>query len=350
MRRHLLLLALIFIAFISKAQITVTYSDMPSISDLYLEFTDSVKYSDLNKIGSSGANQTYNLTWIQNHSIDTTYYIDPAGTPYSTTFPNANLSTGNDIDGYIYLEKNPSYINIVGVVIPQDTSNLIFNLSQTILTLPNTYLTSHKDTTNIVQTMYYGQSVQGVQIDSIKFKMTMLIDCITDGWGDVQTPHYNINSLRVKTRTIQIDSTWGYAVIPFVGGSWIPYGTNVDTSYTYQWFANNYGSAIAEIEVRSDTITSSSYLINPILLNSNISKLENIITVFPNPANDLVYINGTEENCKIEIYNMLGSLCSSELIINNSINVNELNEGVYIYKLISLDNQIIKTGKLIISK
>lgn len=78
------------------------------------------------------------------------------------------------------------------------------------------------------------------------------------------------------------------------------------------------------------------------------------ILVYPNPANDKVYINIPENNyqhLEIEIIDFSGKTIKKEntVLSNNYIDVNHLNNGVYFLR-ISLDNQILYSTKLLINR
>ena len=84
-------------------------------------------------------------------------------------------------------------------------------------------------------------------------------------------------------------------------------------------------------------------------LNS-ISK--NSIKVYPNPVstNGTIKIEGIQnENMTFELYNMLGERVAVESITNNKLDLSKrsLLSGVYFYKVISIQNGIVKEGILI---
>ena len=70
-------------------------------------------------------------------------------------------------------------------------------------------------------------------------------------------------------------------------------------------------------------------------------------TVYPNPANDKVFIGSTEaslfNNSTYQIINTLGSVISQGLVLeNNAIDVSSLSNGVYFIKISNSDNSTIK--------
>lgn len=91
------------------------------------------------------------------------------------------------------------------------------------------------------------------------------------------------------------------------------------------------------IEPLFDTTTS----LKPLLF-------ENKITIYPNPANDFLYLNGLiKNNTKFKIYDIAGKLIlEKELGKSNRININSLPPNIYFYSLKENSNQI-KTGKFL---
>jgi len=337
-----------------KAQITVDEFDMPEINDLFLYANDNTTITDttlldsLELIGNAGENQTWDLTWIKNDVIDSSYFFDPATTPDFDQFPTANLATTSSDMGMVYLLKNSTKIEVLGAIVPTEFGSMTAHLNQTILTLPNNYQSQHQDTSVIDFTFYFGQQIEGMQVDSLRFKSTNFISSLTDGWGTVTTPHYTDNVLRVKENTITVDTTWGYIIIvPDIVEYWIAFETKIDSSITYSWFPKLMGSALADVTVKHDTITEAKFLADTNLLNINKLNYDKFISIYPNPANNFITILTTENNCKLEIYNITGQKCIDAVLDNiNNIDVQNFKTGIYIYKVFDSDNTIKETGKL----
>ena len=64
---------------------------------------------------------------------------------------------------------------------------------------------------------------------------------------------------------------------------------------------------------------------------------DSAVTCSPNPANDYVYINGTEA-VEVLVYNALGQLV--KMVRNsNEINVEGLSEGVYLMRIADVEGR-----------
>jgi hypothetical protein len=82
------------------------------------------------------------------------------------------------------------------------------------------------------------------------------------------------------------------------------------------------------------------------------SKLnETSLEVYPNPAFDEINVNISEvSNNRLVIVDMLGSIVRNERLsqINSSINVSDLNAGVYFYSLMANNRQVGQSKRLVI--
>lgn len=75
-------------------------------------------------------------------------------------------------------------------------------------------------------------------------------------------------------------------------------------------------------------------------------------SVYPNPVQgelNIQVLRGQEAN--IEIIDVTGKLVMKERIgeLNHKINVNDLVTGIYLYQIRSLENQVLRTGKLLVN-
>lgn len=72
------------------------------------------------------------------------------------------------------------------------------------------------------------------------------------------------------------------------------------------------------------------------------SKSKNIsVSIYPNPASEIVNINSVKQVDKVEIYNALGQIVLSD-VANNSVNISSLSKGVY-YMTVVVENEIVTT-------
>lgn len=70
--------------------------------------------------------------------------------------------------------------------------------------------------------------------------------------------------------------------------------------------------------------------------------------VYPNPAKDIIHIDGENLNCAV-LYNSNGQIISIVEIIDNALNVNELENGVYYLSIINKNGES-AIHKIIVSR
>lgn len=77
------------------------------------------------------------------------------------------------------------------------------------------------------------------------------------------------------------------------------------------------------------------------------------LTIYPNPASDFIYImNNNSSKLKYHLYNVQGKLVKKANIpeVNNTIRVNDLNEGIYFLRLEDGASQSSLTKKIIVNR
>ena len=109
-------------------------------------------------------------------------------------------------------------------------------------------------------------------------------------------------------------------------------GLKGNASYTYTVKAV-YGESISE---ESNVITVKTMPVG--IENTTIDN----VSVYPNPAIDVLYINGVTEDSNYTIYDMAGSAISVGKLSGNKANVAELNTGIYFIETIAGKAQFIK--------
>ncbi len=77
-------------------------------------------------------------------------------------------------------------------------------------------------------------------------------------------------------------------------------------------------------------------------------RTENSFRVYPNPANDILYINGTEGNVNVTVFDMQGRVVKHISTASNSISVSDLTTGMYMLRIENED--IVRTIRVSVSK
>lgn len=112
-----------------------------------------------------------------------------------------------------------------------------------------------------------------------------------------------------------------------------------ETGQTYTPTANGDYYVIVTISgCSSDT----SNIINVVLSGMTLSENNNTIKVYPNPANDMIFLNTNNTNnaeLTLNIYNLIGKLIRTELMIQNQqqINIGDLSNGIYMIEINNME-------------
>lgn len=349
MKLHLYFLwaSLLFVAFTTNAQITITQSDMPFVGKVFISANDNV----LNgiSVGSSGTNKFWNLSNLQNNSLDTAAFISPSGLAGAGYFPTANLAISFG-GGSVFYNVNSSTMSVLGDYIdfgpPQGYTAVKFNPALKIITYPSTYMTSFNGTSSFL----YKFASASPGIDSVKQDITDNYTSTIDGWGTITTPAFsNVPCLRQVKRTYSSSTNYNH----MIGGGWVQQGpTTLDTSYYYSWWSNTKKFPIADIQTKAyGTIEYASYLLIQSSVGIEEEAFNNTINVFPNPASDFITIAGLSEISSLNIFDITGKLIESRLLKNSDtpINISTYENGIYFYEVSDKDKNTIGKGKFVVA-
>jgi len=113
--------------------------------------------------------------------------------------------------------------------------------------------------------------------------------------------------------------------------------TSQNPSHTYTSVGTMQVVLYTSHGVCPDTAYSEVEVIN----TSAINELQNLVSVYPNPAKDLLNIEGLTENSTVEIYSLDGKLVLQREMMSGTINISTLTEGTYVL-LIANDSFILR--------
>lgn len=231
-----------------SAQIIITTADMPVPTDTIYQANDTLPTIS---IGTPGTNQTWNLTSLVIHTMDTSMVW-----PYSSA-PNPEFSTANLViaqqgpqDFYGYILNTASDMKLLGGAGVVDVGgnpiqiNQISSSPEIVFNFPTTYNSTYSQNYSTSAKFYFGQTIQGITIDSIHQKSGIQKTFLVDGWGTLTTPLAGGPYDVLRTQEIKVTNDTTQA---FFFGSWndIPGGISADSTATYSWWANGIGAALA---------------------------------------------------------------------------------------------------------
>ncbi|MBO5848919.1 MAG: T9SS type A sorting domain-containing protein [Bacteroidales bacterium] len=108
-------------------------------------------------------------------------------------------------------------------------------------------------------------------------------------------------------------------------------GSDVETSFQYEVYS---------VCANGESEFSEPYTVN--VTDESLEEYANRFEIYPNPANNYLNINTTENINEINIYNIVGVLVYSEKDFNNNIDLSNFSNGVYFIKINTDKGEITK--------
>lgn len=235
------------------AQITLTHNDLPSAGTaLITAGSDTTGVTP----GNSGTNQTWDFSFLDTLSMDTTNYIMPSEAPNYEDFPESNLASYSD-GAYFFNYVTPSALWGLGGSIDFDETgsyvSIYFDPMSKQMAFPATYETTFTNNT----------SVEFIIVDvagTFRSKSVISAEFEVDGYGTIITPVGSFDGLRMVGTTESIDSTW----VDF-GTGWFLTSATTSTDMSYNFLAEESHGPMVSLEYLGDgTLASVTYWIGDI--------------------------------------------------------------------------------------
>jgi hypothetical protein len=300
-------------AFGMNAQVTLTKAlNEPVIGDLdkrtYYDSTTAIPKS-------IGTNQVWNFTGMAAQSTYTASFISPSSAMGNALFPTATIAE-SEIGGstYEFYRSSGSNYEFVGQVDAVQTETLVFSNSGILRSYPISYGSVSTDSFVALQTSGSG---------TMSFSGTATISA--NGTGTVILPNGNVHP-----NCLQVTELISLTVVS---------GTTTMTGYFKNVFYYEAGRKFPifeyDYEVMGGFKFSAKANSDALLAGVNENTfLNESISIYPNPVKNELYIslNGSEAPSALHVMDMQGrEVISKEF--SNSINVESLEEGLYILKL-----------------
>jgi hypothetical protein len=363
MKKTLLSIILSSAFLFTSGQITVVKSNLLVVGDKFYEATDDNPSLIL---GSPGGNKTWNFSFLNAIDQDTIIIVAPGGTPYGSSYPNADLCMVQEEDGwggpttnYTYMSKDNSGIYILG------ESDVVLPLPTMFMPLPLTYGATHVDgPISADDEIYSGWQLDWYYpdtlaplftggtchtIDSALVSANITNSFEVDAWGTVTMPGGNdYDALRVMaendyTYTVQIYCT---DTLTGTGSGWYPGGGDSDISNEIFFISNHPDVRYPLVVLSMDSI----YIEEASFLNGSALSSVNTIdassfNVYPIPSSYNLTIETvlSSNDNNYELFDIRGSLIKKESFNQSTqIDLSQLAKGTYILKIHSLEGYINK--------
>ena len=350
---------------------TVTDTDISSVGDIAYQTYDTNPGTLIN-VGSTGINQSWDFSSLQESSINSLFFISPAGTIHENQYPNANLCM-DDNGSLSYYNKTSSGFFLHGV------GDTVFNSPALFYPLPLTFGLNISDAPIVViDTAITGPFLSMAippstvasltnglanRADTALIQMTNTTEFSVNASGTIITPLGMFDALRLKrvqttnsvlnvycSDTISNIGTWIYNIpfssIPFLSGF-----SNNEIEYKYQWITNDVTAEFLLVEI---VVDDSDNIINGVSFQtsapvSSIAKnKQDRFKVFPNPSANFITIE--TQNNELTALNLVDS--NGKVVLNKrfsqktSLDLSKIAKGIYYLNLSASEGKL--TKKIII--
>lgn len=364
MKKLLLVLGVIATSQFSFAQITLTNANTATIGDDFYRAEEEQPPVGLTYT-NSGANQTWDFSMFLAYpeTFAHSNVVNAQSVPeFGQSFPNADFAVANitSIDTTnLFFTSDANSLQAVGIGGPFVVQSIPFKVTmnftnpQKLLQFPSTMGTSFEDTLffdALIKDPAYAQFV-----DSARVKRFQTIDSEIDAWGTVTIPSGTFTCLREKRTEISTDSAWVESTAFGFTFDTLAY-TQVVTELVYNWYTEDYNLPL--VEIRTET----GGAINSIHFRSQPSECcvgveENELgvkfNVYPNPASEMITVLTTHnEQSFISMYDMTGREVLNQSIsqAQSQFSVENLANGMYLYRIQDANGKLIKAEKIMVQK
>lgn len=348
MKTKLLLFSALAFSYGLNAQITINSSNLFEAGD---QIFSGASDTTLITPTPSGPNQNWDYSSLVNEYPGSINIIATDTITGINNHPNANLAfvfdkdSVNEPDSYYLYEKTNTLFNGIGAYSPSENQFSPYVSYRT--NLPLNYNDTQSDSTSV-----FGEAFEFSPLDSAKTNLIITEERTVDAWGTIQMPFGSFNVLRnnIVRKTYQ--------------RNWFKF--NGDASFTYTPGLND-NDTVAEIEHSHVFYIANSTIKFPLLSYSldtngviirgaewttnqatNVTENSNqTMTIYPNPAKEYFSIATDIKIEEITIYNLNGEIVKNSFNLNqNNINIENLNNGIYIVKCkTQSDTSILKLVK-----
>ena len=343
-----------------NAQITINATHLVDVGVSVQQSIDTIPGSIT--IGSSGANQTWNYTSMNEDVVETLTFSNPSTFPGASSFPTANmgLTNSNEPDNWQFLDKNSVGLFVVGQTIIQQGQQIEIPFTSTILTFPSTMGTNFSGSwSGQIAQIFLGQS----GIDSVRITRGANQSSIIDAWGTLTTPLGTFASLRQIDVLQTIDTTWVlqsgvWSIIdPFTAGLAGIDPIAFDTVNTARWWTDNPLSKFPLLEMdyeNNGSVNEVTWQKSSPTVGINELKATTNFNVYPNPAKNVItFETNITNNSEIAIMDITGKVIKSVVFSTSkqTIDIANFEAGIYFYSIRDRKSgKVLQNNKIIVTK
>jgi hypothetical protein len=346
----LIALSLLFFSLQSFGQIELLLSDYHKFDNRYFRGFVSNNLQQI-AVPSSGENQTWDYFLLQNDYKDTLSVVKVDATPYSDTFPDAEIALTSNFTRFFYESISSEGSQIEGLSNYNPLSNLTtitrYNFEGFAMPYPIQFGDNY--TFNYAYSGYYGpqNSIIPGNDDTSKINSFVAIDISVDGHGMLSIPAGMFEVLRFKQHSERTDSSF----VLNDSGLWEFNDFSIDSSETYLFFTKNIGSSLLTITERQGQVNSVAYLTG-FVINSIDSESDRFVNIFPQPADEFISVKTTADIHSLTLLTLQGKEVKRVYTqgLQNDISVSELPAGIYVLQAESSSGKFYSARKVVVAR
>lgn len=342
----LLLLLTSVLSFTGFSQITLTNADFSDAGDT-VRISSALPDPAIDYT-TTGANQTWDFSFLTAQSQELLQYNDPASATFLVQVQFGSFAA-SDYQATNYIENNDIPIDQIGTFLPINIT-AVYGYS--------------KNSADSITSLGYSMDIDGfevpIQSDTIETRYKFPLNfndayssrgytyldmnpiyngiwiqhrernSVVDGWGSITTPYGTFDALRVKHTINESDSIY---MDLFGSPQWI--GLPIPESNVYEWIANGEKEPVLRITTSSilgnETITDVTYRDNYLGLDASLSELGLSVECYPNPVSEELYVKLEEQGANYQLIGLNGKVISSGILgLSSTIKTDEFPTGTYL--------------------
>lgn len=371
------LLPLLFIGAIgsANAQVVIDEADFPQVGESFLFGTDTdipASFAATINLGGTGAGQTFDFSMLPTDSLFTVGFYDPATVTNGLDFPTATMAVDQS-QAYGFVEVSSGTVDVIGLggdLGPQLGSPTPLELSipatnpWTIFTFPSSLGTTFMDTAVFdKKELSAGLIPSEISFvwnpapDSVRIKRTVYIESEMDAEGSLTNVLGETHDvLRMTVVETNVDSLWGWNaqngwhLPPPLAQSLIGL-PSTSTTFRTRYLSEQLGYYVVEFETDGNgTPLNATFISDASQCCTGVEEIvaagQNVL--YPNPTSDFIRVRTGGDIYQLNIMDMSGKLLQMErlTIDGQTVELNNLANGLYIYQMVDESGKIAHTGRL----
>ena len=291
----------------------------------------------------------WDFSALADDSVAVYKFVEPSGTPYASTFADANLASEQG-DSYYYFKIDNNGLSALGLygALVYDTYNVTTSIEvnppQSILRFPAALNDGFTET--VVRKAQVDKDATGdpnFPFDSVRFVSTVEREVSLDAYGSMTTPLGTFETIRSSEMETITDQIFVYSATT---GIWSPLPAGSPyTNQSYSWWTNenNFGFPVVQVQYEpGDGVISASW-VQDFVSGANERNLLQF-SLYPNPAPHQLFVQLPEPFAgTLEVRNLHGLVMETQAIDGDwaTVSTESFVNGSYVLVLRNEQGQLV---------